>query len=403
MSAQWTAIEDALVTLLAEARVASTRLMSPLLSSLGKVLASDIVAEQTVPPFDNSAMDGYAVRVADLLNGQSVTVTQRIAAGSVGREVLPGEAARIFTGAAMPLGADAVLMQENAIIDGDQLSTEQIIPQANNVRRAGKDVAKGAIVFKAGHRLKPQDLGVLASIGLTELPIYAPLKVAVISTGDELREPGETLQRGQIFNSNRYTLYGLISSLGAEVVDLGICEDTPQATEAILRKAADSSDLVISTGGVSVGEEDHVKSVVERLGELKLWKLAIKPGKPLAYGRVLGLPFIGLPGNPASVFVTFNLVARPYILSLQGATDVTPVTVFVAAGFSTQSAGRRQEYLRARVVNIDGCSRVEIYSQQSSDVLTSTAWANCLAIVPAGKIVSEGDIIEVMLFEGLLS
>ena len=403
MSAQWTAIEDALVTLLAEARVTSTRLMSPLLSSLGKVLASDIVAEQTVPPFDNSAMDGYAVRVADLLNGQSVTVTQRIAAGSIGREVLPGEAARIFTGAAMPLGADAVLMQENAIIDGDQLSTEQIIPQANNVRRAGKDVAKGAIVFKAGHRLKPQDLGVLASIGLTELPIYAPLKVAVISTGDELREPGETLQRGQIFNSNRYTLYGLISSLGAEVVDLGICEDTPLATEAILRKAADSSDLVISTGGVSVGEEDHVKSVVERLGELKLWKLAIKPGKPLAYGRVLGLPFIGLPGNPASVFVTFNLVARPYILSLQGATDVTPVTVFVAAGFSTQSAGRRQEYLRARVVNIDGCSRVEIYSQQSSDVLTSTSWANCLAIVPAGKIVSEGDIIEVMLFEGLLS
>ncbi len=283
------------------------------------------------------------------------------------------------------------------------MPTAQIIPQPNKVRRVGKDVAKGDIVFYSRHRLKSQDLGVLASVGLTELPIYAPLKVAVISTGDELREPGETLQRGQIFNSNRYTLYGLISSLGAEVIDLGICEDTPQATEAILRQAADSSDLVISTGGVSVGEEDHVKSVVERLGELKLWKLAIKPGKPLAYGKILGVPFIGLPGNPASVFVTFNLVARPYILSLQGATDVAPVTVFVAAGFSTQSAGRRQEYLRAKVVNIDGCSRVDIYSQQSSDVLTSTSWANCLAIVPAGKIVNEGDVIEVMLFEGLLS
>ncbi|ROR94845.1 molybdopterin molybdochelatase [Sinobacterium caligoides] len=402
MSASWTAIETALATLLNDAPLVTEAVTVKLADAVGRVLAEDVVAAVSVPPFDNSAMDGYAVRAGDLAAGASVRVTQRISAGSVGVEVVAGEAARIFTGAAMPAGADAVLMQEKAVVSDKCLSTTSVIPVGNNIRRAGQDLIAGEVVLPAGHRLRPQDLGVLASVGVELLQIRRPLKVALLSTGDELREPGQVLLPGQIYNSNRYTLSALLGRLDVEVVDLGICRDTAEDTERLLRKAAGACDLIISSGGVSVGEEDHVKAEVEKLGALKLWKLAIKPGKPLAYGKVLGVPFLGLPGNPAAVFVTFCLVARPYILTMQGCRETAPLSVFLPANFTVAKPGRRQEYLRAKIERDGGTAVVSQFSNQSSGVLSSTSWANCLAIVPIGQAIAEGDMVEVLPLDGLL-
>jgi molybdopterin molybdotransferase len=399
----WTQIDDAIGQLLADVSVVAEIEAVALLSSLGRVLAGDVVAEVSVPPFDNSAMDGYAVRVADLQSGAGVPVTQRIAAGAVGSPLVAGEAARIFTGAPVPIGADAVLMQENAELEDNLLQATSMPVADQNIRLAGQDIAAGDVIFTSGHRIKPQDLGVLASVGVEQLLVRRKLRVAVLSTGDELREPGDSLSPGEIYNSNRYTLCGLMQQLDIDIIDLGICQDTAEHTEQLLRSAAEQADVIITSGGVSVGEEDHVKAVVERLGQVNLWKLAIKPGKPLAYGKVLGVPFFGLPGNPAAVFVTFGLIVKPYLLRMLGVDDVAPLIVQLPADFVIESEGRRQEYQRAKVVTRKGVSCVESFANQSSGVLSSASWANCLAIIPAGKTVAKGDLVDVLVLDNLIA
>lgn len=374
---------------------------APLLEALGCVLARDLTSVVDVPPADNSAMDGYALRAADA--GQPLSVTQRIPAGAVGEPLQPGTAARIFTGAPLPPEADAVAMQEDCREQGGQLNVDVALQVGDNVRPRGQDIRRGDTVLSRGRVLRPQDLGLLASVGLASAPVFRPLRVAVLSTGDELVEPGPgELAEGSIYNSNRYTLGGLIRGLNMEFVDCGIVPDDADATAGALRDAAARADCVITSGGVSVGEEDHVKNQVERLGHLDLWKLAIKPGKPLAFGSVSGTPFIGLPGNPTSVFVTFCLAARPFLLQQQGADDVQPPRIMARAGFTVTRPGKRQDYLRV-TVHSDGIElRASRFANQSSGVLSSVSHSNALAVVPVGVTVAEGDLVEVLLLDSLV-
>lgn len=401
-------VEQALAEILACAKAPPAFQDVSLLDAQGRVLAREQVSLVDVPPCDNSAMDGYAIRHADIdlaTNGAGLAVTQRVAAGQVGQPLQPGTAARIFTGAAIPPGADTVVMQEDAIVDGGRLRITDDIKPGQHIRAAGQDIAAGSVVLGAGRRLRPEDIGVLASTGVTEVPVYRPLKVAVLSTGDELVEPGQPLAPGQIYNSNRYLLSSLLLSMGCEVIDGGIVADDLMQTREQLLSLAAEADVILSSGGVSVGEEDHVKAAVEALGELALWKLNIKPGKPLAFGSIRGdrgdVPFFGLPGNPGSVFVTFNLIARPYLLCSQGREVVEPLQLAITADFEWTRAGSRQEYLRARVVTIDGENRVQLYPNQSSGALLSASWANALVVLPPGAAVQRGERVKVILFSEL--
>ncbi len=370
----------------------------PLLDALGAVLASDVVSGLDVPLDDNSAMDGYALRSSDAPG--PLPVSQRIAAGSVGEPLQPGTAARIFTGAPVPPGADAVVMQENCSEADGQVRVEAAVERGQNIRPRGQDIRQGETVLSAGRVLRPQDLGLLASVGVAEVEVYRPLRVAVLSTGDELVEPGAAgLQPGQLYNSNRFTLAGLLRAMGIEMIDAGIIPDDPAATAEALSSAADEADCVISSGGVSVGEEDHVKNQVERLGQLDLWKLAIKPGKPLAFGRIGETPFIGLPGNPTSVFVTFCLVARPFLRRLQGLTEADPPVLRARAAFSTRKALVRQDYVRVTLENGDAGLVARRFDNQSSGVLSSVSRSHALAVVPAGVVVAEGDELDVLLLD----
>ncbi len=375
-----------------------------LIEALGYVLAEDVISPIAVPTEDNSAMDGYALRAADA--AEPLNIDQRIPAGSVGSKLAPGSAARIFTGAPIPPGADAVVMQENCERSGAVLSVHEPVRKGQNIRPRGQDIGLDTMVLRAGRVLRPQDLGLLASIGMARVPVFKPLKVAILSTGDELVEPSGsvsegTLEAGQLYNSNRYTLAGLLASLNMAVIDIGIVPDDPQATAQALQTAAKSADCVISSGGVSVGEEDHIKEQVEKLGVLGLWKLAIKPGKPLAFGRIGDTPFFGLPGNPTSVFVTFCLIARPFLLKLQGVAEPPPVTIMAAAGFSIGKAGGRQEYRRVTLNNTELGLRAMDYANQSSGVLSSVSHSNALAVIPPGTVVNEGDLLEVILLDSL--
>ena len=372
---------------------------------LGRVLAREVSSALNVPPWDNSAMDGYAVRSRDIpASGEVVLpVSQRIPAGVFGEPLAQGTAARIFTGAPVPEGADAVVMQERCSVAGDTVSIPGPVTCGENIRPRGNDIEAGSEILKIGTRIRPQEMGLAASVGVAGLPVYRRLRVAVFSTGDELVLPGQPLAEGQIYNSNRYTLHGLLQGLGCEIRDLGIVEDTLAATREALLEAAEQADLILTTGGVSVGEEDHVKRAVEDVGALDLWRIRVKPGKPLAFGRVGEADFIGVPGNPVSTLVTFMLFARPFILKRQGATAVMPEVLPVSAGFSWPRPGGRREFVRARLERgRDGEPVAAIYPRQGSDVLTSAVWGDGLVDIPEQTTVSPGDRVNYLAFSALL-
>lgn len=399
-------VDEALEQLLAQARPIGGRETVMLGEGRGRVLAEPLVSTLDVPPLDNSAMDGYAVRSADLqANGATrLPVSQRIAAGRVGMPLAPGTAARIFTGAPVPAGADTVVMQEDTTSADGEVVIHRAGPPGSNIRRAGEDIAAGATLLTAGTRLGPQQLGLAASVGITRLPVYRRLRIATFFTGDELVEPGQPLAPGQIYNSNRATLVHLLDALNFEVIDLGVVPDRLDATVAVLRHAASRADVILTSGGVSVGEEDHVKAAVSQLGTLDLWRIAMKPGKPFAFGHIEDSAFIGLPGNPVSVFVTFLIFARPYLLARQGVREVMPRSYWVEADFDWTKPDRRREFLRARLVRAGGeTSRVELFPHQGSGVLTSTAWADGLVDNPAAREIARGDRVRFIPFAELLA
>jgi molybdopterin molybdotransferase len=352
----------------------------------GRVLAEPLIAGLDLPPWANSAMDGYALRLADW-DGQPLPVSQRIQAGTAPESLQPGTCARIFTGAPLPEGADTVEMQENVEVDeAGCVHFREALKAGQNVRSQGQETRAGECVLPAGTRLGPIELGLAASLGAAQLAVRRRLRVAVLSTGDELVEPGRTLGPGQIYNSNRRLLIAWLQRLGCAVVDAGILPDDLQRTREALGSLG-AVDLILSTGGVSVGEADYLGLALREAGELALWKLAIKPGKPLTFGHYQGVPVIGLPGNPASTLVTFGLLARPYILRRLGVQRVEPLGFVVPAGFTWSKPGKRREYLRARLEN----GRVVPYANQSSGVLRSAAWAEGLAEVMEGSTLAEGD------------
>ena len=397
--------EDAVAQLLAAAvPVAETEMLSTL-DAAGRVLAVAQCSSIDVPPHDNSAMDGYAVRVAEVAApGCTLPVSQRIAAGTVGTQLAPGTAARIFTGAPIPLGADAVVMQEKCAAEGDRVTINHQPRAGDNIRRSGEDVATGSEILAAGIRLTPQALGLAASVGIAELEVFRRLRVAIFSTGDELMMPGEPLRPGAIYNSNRFVLRGLIQGLGCELVDLGIVPDRLAETRAALKRAAQGADLIVTSGGVSVGEEDHVKAAVQAEGELNLWKIAIKPGKPLAFGHIANgsgtTPFIGLPGNPVASFVTFLMLVRPFLRKRQGLSTQIPHGITLAADFEWKRPDARREFVRARIGE-DG--RVLLYPHQGSGVLTSTVWADGIVDLAPGQAVAKGDAVRFFPFYELLN
>jgi molybdopterin molybdotransferase len=375
----------------------------------GRVLAQDVVSALHVPPQDNSAMDGYAVRCADVLQSQAqaqgvLPVTQRIAAGSSGGPLAPMSVARIFTGAPIPPGANAVVMQEDCdVLAGGAIRIKAVPTLGQWIRRAGEDVTLGATVLSKGERLTPASLGLAASIGMNLLPVVRRPRVALFSTGDELVMPGDVapgqMKPGAIYNSNRFFLRALLLRLGCAVSDLGSVPDRLDATAQALQGAAQQHDLILTSGGVSVGEEDHIKPAVQSLGSLDLWQIAIKPGKPFAYGRVRDAHFIGLPGNPVSSFVTFLLLVRPFLLKLQGATDVAPESIAIPAHFTWARADKRREFLRVRR---NGSGGLDLFANQSAGVLTSAVWGDGLVDNPSGQTIAHGDVVRFIPFAEVL-
>lgn len=410
-----TPLEDALAAVLAQAQPLPGAAFVDLLQADGRVLAADCIAPLQVPPLDNSAMDGYAVRSAEVAQaGTVLPVSQRIPAGQVGTALQVGTVARIFTGAPLPPGADAIVMQEDCTVLDDGRVRFDAVPQPGQfVRRAGQDIALGSTALQAGLRLTPAALGLAASLGLAQLPVARRPRVALFSTGDELALPGsiapQDLPPGHIFNSNRYVLASLLQRWGCEVVDGGILPDDRVATHAALAQAAQDCDLLVTSAGVSVGEEDHVRPVVEQLGALSLWKIAMKPGKPFAFGHVRRSSegktagqahFIGLPGNPVSSLITALVLLRPFVLALQGASVVQPPAHWLTADFEITQRDSRREFLRARR---NAAGQLELFANQNSGVLTSTVWAEGLVDNPAQTLIARGDSVRFLPFSELLT
>jgi len=405
-------VREALDTLLAAVRPVQDIDSVATLDANGRVLAADQASTIDVPSADNTQMDGYAVRAADCVNGGAILrIAQRIPAGSVGEPLEPGTAACIFTGAMIPQGADAVVMQEQCEVQGENVVIRHTPNAGEWIRRTGEDIVSGSTILAAGTRLRSQELGLAASVGLATLPVRRRVRVAVFFTGDELTMPGEApggqLAPGAIYNSNRFTLRGLLENFGCDITDYGIVPDSLDATRATLRAAAREHDLIITSGGVSVGEEDHIKPAVEAEGQLAMWQIAVKPGKPLAFGDVhkgganegVSAHFIGLPGNPVSSFITFLLFVRPFLLRLQGVSGpVEPRAYGMRADFSLPKADRRNEFLRVRV-NAGG--GLELFGNQGSGVLTSTVWGDGLVDNPPGRPINEGDIVRFIPFAEL--
>ena len=389
-------VADAVARLQSQATCLCTAETVSLTAAVGRVLATDLISPIDVPPADNSAVDGYALRSQDA--NQSLPVSDRITAGMVPAPLAGNSAARIFTGAAVPPGADAVVMQEDCVVIGNEVT----LPPAKlgaNIRRRGQDVQAGAIVLTAGTVLTPWHLGLIASLGLAEVSVRQRLRVALLTTGSELQRPGEAPLPGKIFNSNSTLLSSLLAQVGCEVSDCGMVADSAEATTAALKRAAQSAQLIISTGGVSVGEEDHVRDMVAKLGGIDLWKVAIKPGKPFAFGKVESSLFLGLPGNPAAVLVTFLLLVKPLLDRCRGALPSAPVWYSLPAAFEIGKAGKREEYLRVRI-NADGM--LEAHPNQSSGMLSSACWADGLARVAAGRTVARGEGVDFLPFSRLL-
>ena len=403
-------VAEALDFLLAGATTIAEMETLPTLEANGRVLAVAQKSQLNVPPMDNTSMDGYAVRAADCGSGNAtLQVTQRIPAGHVGQPLAAGCAARIFTGAMVPQGADAVVMQEVCVAgkDGerDVVTINHAPPSGEWIRRTGEDIKAGSTILEAGTRLRAQELGLAASVGLAQLPVVGKLRVAVFFTGDELAMPGEELKPGAIYNSNKFTLRGLLENLGCDITDFGIVPDTLAATRETLRRAATEHDLIITSGGVSVGEEDHIKPALEAEGRVNMWQIAVKPGKPLAFGEVNRASqsgrafFLGLPGNPVSSFVTFLLFVRPFILRLQGVQNVAPKALMLRADFTLAKGDRRNEFLRARI-NAEG--GLDLFPNQSSGVLTSTVWGDGLIDNPPNNSIAKGDLVRFIAFSDLM-
>ncbi|NYH21311.1 molybdopterin molybdotransferase MoeA [Paraburkholderia bryophila] len=407
---------EALATLLSAASPIDGTESIATLEALNRVLSADVISPLDVPPMHTSAMDGYAIRVADLVDfaaagNKRLPVSQRIPAGHAPEPLKPGTAARIFTGATVPPGADAIVMQEQTEATGDQVTILHSPQPGEWITAQGADIRSGSVILPAGTRLTPQALGLAASVGCATLAVRRRVKVAVFFTGDELTMPGEPLEPGAIYNSNRFTLCGLLDKLGCDVTDYGIVADKLDATRATLREAAVAHDLILTCGGVSVGEEDHVKPAVEAEGRLSMWQIAMKPGKPLAFGAVRRgaaleeAPasetfFIGLPGNPVSSFATFLLFVRPFILSLAGVQTVAPRMLSLRADFTQSKADRRNEFLRARINPAGG---LDLFPNQSSAVLTSTVWGDGLIDNPPNHAISAGETVRFIPFSELLN
>jgi molybdopterin molybdotransferase len=388
-------VDDALERLLAEARPVAEVEEVPTLDATNRILARAQRSTMDVPPMDNSAMDGFAVRTGD---GERLRVAQKIMAGAIGKPLEPGTAARIFTGAPIPPGADAIVMQEHTTTEGDHVQLKKKPAPGEWIRRTGSDIRKGDEILAAGKRLLPQDTGLAASVGIKVLPVFRKIRLGLFFTGDELVMPGEPLAPGRIYNSNRFTLRGLAEAFGCEVRDYGIVPDSLDATREMLRRAASECDLIVTSGGVSVGEADYVKPAVEAEGRLLMWRIAMKPGRPLAFGSVKNAFFIGLPGNPVSSFVTFLIFVRPFLLKTQGMTQTAPRPLFVRADFDWLEPDARREFLRVKW-NAQG--GLDLYPTQDSAVLTSTAWADGLVDNAAGQAIRRGEMVRFLPYSEL--
>ena len=374
----------------------------PILEALNRTLATDIYSQFNVPPADNSAVDGYALRIEDFAPNKSIVISQRIPAGQAPLRIQDETCARIFTGAHIPEGANCVVMQENVVLNDDKthISISEALTLGQNIRPMGQDIRTGDCILNKGTVLTPQRLGLIASIGIAEVDVYKVLKVAIFSTGNELAEPGQVVKEGQIYNSNRYLLSGFLKGLNFDILDLGVIRDDLDSTLSALQKAASEADVVITTGGASVGEEDYVQSAIKALGKIDFWKVAIKPGKPVMLGNINNTPILGLPGNPGAVFVTFMILARPFLLHKQGLSNVYPKPYSLAISFTIKKSGKRREFIRVRR-NSDNI--LELHPNQSSGMLSSASWAEGLAVIMEDTAPQKGDLVSFIPFDTLFN